>query len=220
MSPAKKGVAKAQTARPKTAKAKTPAAKKAPVQEPPIVSFEKPGAWSDWLASNHASSRGAWLRLFKKGSGIASINYQEALEVALIWGWIDSHKKSYDETSWLQKFSPRGPRSIWSKINREKVLALIAAGKMQPPGLEEVERAKRDGRWEAAYDSQSRATVPDDLAAAFKANPRAAAFFETLNSTNRYAVLFRIHNAKKPETRARRIAQFVEMLARHEKLYP
>jgi uncharacterized protein YdeI (YjbR/CyaY-like superfamily) len=205
----------------KKAAPKKAAAKKTSVgDEPPIVFFEQPGAWSDWLARNHESSRGVWLKMAKKASGIASINYQEALEVALMWGWIDGQKQSHDTTSWLQRFTPRGPKSIWSKINREKALALIAAGKMKPAGLVEVERAKKDGRWEAAYDSQSRAAVPDDLAAALAANPRAAEFFATLNSTNRYAVLFRVHHAKKAETRARRIATFIEMLARHEKLYP
>jgi len=188
--------------------------------EIPIASFAQPRAWADWLASKHASSRGVWLKLAKKASGIESITYAEALEEALAWGWIDSQKVAFDDTAWLQKFTPRGPKSIWSKINREKALALIAAGKMKPSGLAEVERAQRDGRWEAAYDSQSRMAVPEDLAAALTANPHAADFFATLNSANRYAVLFRIHTAKKPETRARRIAQFVKMLARHEKLHP
>jgi uncharacterized protein YdeI (YjbR/CyaY-like superfamily) len=205
----------------KKAAPKKVAAKKAEAgDEMPIVFFERPEAWSKWLDKNHASSRGVWLRMAKKDSGIASINYQEALEVALIWGWIDGQKQSHDDTSWLQKFTPRGPRSIWSKINREKALALIASGRMKPPGLEQVERAKKDGRWEAAYDSPSRSTVPDDLTAALAANPRAAEFFATLNSANRYAILFRVHHAKKAETRARRIASFVEMLARHEKLHP
>ena len=194
--------------------------KPTPTGELPIVSFAQPSAWSDWLASHHAASRGAWLKLAKKASGVASITYPEALEVALAWGWIDGQKKSHDALSWLQKFTPRGPRSMWSKINREKALALIAAGGMKPPGLAEVERAKRDGRWEAAYDSPSRATVPEDLSAALAANARAAAFFATLDSGNRYAVLFRIQAAKKAETRAMRIARFVEMLARHEKLHP
>jgi uncharacterized protein YdeI (YjbR/CyaY-like superfamily) len=215
MSPTKK------TATKKTAaKTKPPETKTAPVEEIPIISFAQPRAWAAWLASNHASSRGVWLKLAKKASGIESINYAEALEVALAWGWIDGQKRSLDDTSWLQKFTPRGPKSIWSKINREKALALIASGEMKPPGLEQVERAKRDGRWEAAYDSPSRATVPEDLAAALTANARAAAFFATLDSANRYAVLWRIHTAKKAETRARRISQFVEMLARHEKLHP
>jgi len=195
-------------------------AKKPPVGELPIIAFAKPSAWADWLASNHASSRGLWLKLAKKASGVESVTYAEALEVALAWGWIDGQKRSHDESAWLQKFTPRGPKSLWSKINRDKALALIAAGEMKPSGLAEVERAKRDGRWEAAYDSPSKATVPDDLAAALSANARAAAFFSTLDATNRYAMLFRIHNVKKAETRTRRIAQFVEMLARHEKLHP
>ncbi|WP_224249238.1 YdeI/OmpD-associated family protein [Hyalangium gracile] len=202
----------------RTPKAKTASPEKAP-SEFPIVFFEEPREWSAWLSKNHASSRGVWLKMAKKASGIASITYQEAVESALVWGWIDGQAKRNDDTTWIQKFTPRGPRSIWSKINREKALALIAAGKMKPPGLEQVERAKQDGRWEAAYDSPSRATVPEDLSAALAANPRAAEFFATLTGSNRYAILFRVHNAKKAETRARRIAQFVEMLARHEKLH-
>nr|AYM53616.1 hypothetical protein [Archangium violaceum] len=217
MSPTKKAAPKKAAAK---KAAKTPATKAAPAEEPPIIPFAKPRDWADWLARNHASSRGLWVKLAKKDSGIESITYAQALEVALAWGWIDGLKRSFDDTSWIQKFTPRGPRSIWSKINRDKALALIEAGEMKPPGLEQVERAKQDGRWEAAYDSQSRATVPEDLTAALAANPRAAAFFATLNSANRYAVLFRIHTAKKAETRAKRIAQFVEMLARNEKLHP
>jgi uncharacterized protein YdeI (YjbR/CyaY-like superfamily) len=223
MSPTKKAATKKAKTPAKAkppAKAKTPAKAKPPAEEMPIIAFAKPRDWADWLASHHASSRGVWMKLAKKDSGIASVTYAEALEVALAWGWIDGQKNSYDATAWLQKFTPRGPKSIWSKINRDKALALIAAGEMKPPGLEQIERAKQDGRWEAAYDSPSRATVPEDLSAALAANPRAAAFFSTLNATNRYAVLFRIHTAKKAETRARRIAQFVEMLGRHEKLYP
>lgn len=222
MSPTKKAATKktaTKTAKTPAAK-KTPATKKTPVGEIPIIAFATPRDWADWLASNHAASRGLWLKLAKKGSGVESVTYPQALEVALAWGWIDGQKDSFDDTAWLQKFTPRGPRSIWSKINRDKALALIEAGEMKPPGLEQVERAKQDGRWEAAYDSPSRAAVPEDLSAALAANPRAAAFFSTLDSTNRYAVLFRIHTAKKAETRARRISQFVEMLARHEKLYP
>lgn len=197
-----------------------PAPETAASRETPIVSFASRRAWATWLAANHASSRGVWLRLARKRSGAASVTYEEALEVALAWGWIDGQKKRLDAGSWLQKFTPRGPRSLWSRANREKALALIAAGEMKPPGLAEVERAKRDGRWERAYDSPSRATVPDDLAAALAGNPRAAAFFATLDSRNRYAVLFRVQTAKRAETRARRIAQLVQMLARHEKLYP
>jgi uncharacterized protein YdeI (YjbR/CyaY-like superfamily) len=190
------------------------------MKEGPILLFADGRAWSHWLASHYASSRGVWLKIAKKGANSESVSYAKALEVALIWGWIDGQKGKLDDAWWLQKFTPRGPRSIWSKINREKVVALIEAGKMKPPGLAEVERAKRDGRWEAAYASQSRATVPPDLAKALAANPRAARFFETLESRNRYAVLFRVHTAKKAETRAMRIEKFVAMLSRHEKLHP
>jgi uncharacterized protein YdeI (YjbR/CyaY-like superfamily) len=184
------------------------------------LSFADAGSWATWLAAEHGSSRGVWLKIAKRGAGEHSVTYAEAVEVSLAWGWIDGQKRPFDEAWWLQSFTPRGPRSIWSRINREKALALIAAGKMKPPGLAAVERAKGNGRWEAAYESQSRATVPPDLAAALKANPRAARFFETLESYNRYAVLFRIHAAKKPETRVKRIEQFVAMLARHEKVHP
>lgn len=224
MSPTKKTAAKKAAPRkaaPKTAPAvKKAAPKKAPAGELPMMAFEHPRAWADWLAANHASSNGVWMKLAKKGSGIASVTYPEALDVALAWGWIDGQKGRYDDTAWLQKFTPRGARSIWSKVNREKALALIASGGMKPPGLAQVERAKQDGRWDAAYDSPSRATVPDDLAAALAANARAAGFFSTLNSANRYAILWRIQTVKKAETRARNIAKFVEMLARHEKLHP
>ena len=146
----------------------------APIDALPVLSFADARAWSRWLASHHASSRGVWLKIAKKGSKSESVTYAEALEVALIWGWIDGQKGKLDDAWWLQRFTPRGPKSIWSKTNREKAVALIEAGKMKPPGLAEVERAKRDGRWEAAYDSQSRATVPPDLAKALAANPRAA----------------------------------------------
>jgi uncharacterized protein YdeI (YjbR/CyaY-like superfamily) len=186
----------------------------------PILPFEDGQAWAAWLASHHATAPGVWLKIGKKGSGRPSVTYPEAVEVALSWGWIDGQKKPVDAAWWLQKFTRRGPRSIWSRVNREKAVALIEAGAMKAPGLEEVERAKRDGRWEAAYESQSRATVPPDLAAALAANARAARFFETLEAHNRYAVLFRVHAAKKPETRAMRIEKFVAMLARHEKLHP
>ena len=191
-----------------------------PAEEPEVVSFADASAWSRWLASHHGSSRGVWLKIAKKGSTSASVTYAGALEVALTWGWIDGQKGKLDDAWWLQRFTPRGPKSIWSKVNRDKAVALIDTGKMQPAGLSEVDRAKKDGRWEAAYDSQSRATVPLDLAAALAANPRAAAFFNTLESYNRYAILFRIHTAKKPATRAARIDKFVTMRAKHEKIHP
>ncbi|MFT3764588.1 MAG: YdeI/OmpD-associated family protein [Minicystis sp.] len=210
--------AKKTTAK-KSASKKT-AKKVAVTAEAPIVSFDGPRAWSDWLATNHATSRGVWLRLAKKDAGVASITYPEAVDGALAWGWIDGQKQRGDEASWLQKFTPRGARSVWSKINRDKALALIEAGTMRPPGLAEVERARKDGRWDAAYDPPSRAVVPDDLAAAIAANARAAAFFAQLDAANRYAVLWRVHNAKKAETRQKRITQFVEMMARGEKLHP
>ena len=188
--------------------------------ELPTLSFATARAFSGWLAENHASSRGIWLRLARKSSGTPSITYAEAVDVALAWGWIDGQKKRGDETSWLQKFTPRRAKSVWSKINREKALKLIEAGAMQPAGLAEVERAKQDGRWDVAYDSPSRATVPDDLQAALAKNARAAAFFLTLDARNRYAVLWRVATAKKAETRQKRIAALVAMLARGEKLHP
>jgi uncharacterized protein YdeI (YjbR/CyaY-like superfamily) len=193
---------------------------KPPRAELPIQLFEHQDAWAAWLEQNHATSPGVWLRHAKKESGLASVSYSEALDVALCYGWIDGQKKSYDATSWIQKWTPRGKKSIWSKINREKALKLIERNQMRPPGLAEVERAKLDGRWEAAYESSSNATVPDDLQAALDANAEASAFFSTLNRTNRYAILFRIQTAKKAETREKRIREFIGMLERHEKLYP
>jgi uncharacterized protein YdeI (YjbR/CyaY-like superfamily) len=177
-------------------------------------------AWRDWLDAHHRASRGVWLRLAKSGSGVTSVAYAEALEVALCYGWIDGQKRRGDDRTWLQKFTPRAPRSLWSKRNRETALALIAKGAMQAAGLAEVERARQDGRWDAAYDGPAGATVPADLQAALAADARAQEFFATLDSRNRYAVLFRVHNAKKPETRAKRIREYVEMLARGETLYP
>lgn len=188
--------------------------------ELPTLSFATPRAFSDWLADSHVSSRGIWLRLAKKASGTVSITYAEAVEVALMWGWIDGQKQRADEVSWLQKFTPRGAKSVWSKINREKALKLIETGAMQPAGLTQVERAKQDGRWDLAYDPPSRATVPADLQAALADNARAAAFFLTLNARSRYAVLWRVQTAKKVETRQKRIADLVALLARGEKVHP
>ncbi|MEP7339151.1 MAG: YdeI/OmpD-associated family protein [Acidobacteriota bacterium] len=188
--------------------------------EIPVILFAKPKNWEAWLKANHAESKGLWLRLAKKNSGIESINYAEALDVALCYGWIDGQKKSYDDATWLQKFTPRGAKSIWSKINREKVEALIESKRMKPAGLKAIESAKQDGRWDAAYDSQSKATVPEDFQAALDQNAKAKAFFATLKSVNRYAILFRIQTAKKAETRAKRIRQFIEMLEKHETIHP
>lgn len=186
----------------------------------PIIAFASSQAWEKWLAEQHASAPGLWLKMAKKGSGIESITYPEAVDVALCYGWIDGQKNSFDDPYWLQKFTPRRPRSKWSKVNRDKVAALVEQGRMQPAGLVEVERAKADGRWDAAYDSSRTATVPADLQAALDGNAEAREFFATLNSANRYVILYRVQDAKRPETRARRIAAFVEMLARHEKPIP
>jgi len=186
----------------------------------PVTPFESQDAWRAWLDDNHTASAGVWLQLAKKATGIPSITYDEALEVALCYGWIDGQKKGYDNEWWLQKFTPRGAKSIWSKINCQKAEALIERGQMQPAGLKAVESAKADGRWEAAYDGQRTATIPDDFQAALDQNEAAKAFFGTLNSANRYAILFRITTAKKAETRAKRITDLIGMLERHEKLYP
>lgn len=192
---------------------------KAPAPELPIILFDDQAAWAAWLDEHHAESPGVWMRLAKKGAPYTSVSYAEALDVALCYGWIDSQKKTFDEHSFLQKFGPRGARSIWSKVNREKVHALTEAGRMKQAGIRAVESARADGRWDAAYDPASTATVPDDLQAALDANPKAKEFFATLNGANRYAILFRVQTAKKPETRAKRIATLVEMLERNEKIH-
>jgi uncharacterized protein YdeI (YjbR/CyaY-like superfamily) len=176
--------------------------------------------WEAWLADHHASATGALVLITKQGKGAPALSYAEALDIALAWGWIDGQKRAHDDRAWLQRFSPRRPRSAWSKINCDKAEALIRAGKMQPPGLREVERARQDGRWAAAYDSPRTAQIPDDLARALAGSKAAAAFFETLDGANRYAILYRVQTAKKPETRAARIARFVAMLANHETLHP
>ena len=176
--------------------------------------------WEAWLARNGSASSGVWLRLAKKGAEGPTVSYAEAVESALCFGWIDGRKRAESEHYWLQRFTPRTARSIWSRINRAKAEALVAAGQMRPAGLLEIDRAKRDGRWDAAYPSASNAVVPDDLQAALDANKKAKAFFATIDGRNRYAVLFRIQNSKKHETRARKIARFVEMLAKGEKLHP
>jgi uncharacterized protein YdeI (YjbR/CyaY-like superfamily) len=188
--------------------------------ELPILSIESKRKWSGWLAKEHARSSGVWLKIARKDAGIASVSYEEALDVALCYGWIDGQKKGFDDQYWLQKFTPRGPKSIWSKINTEKAERLIASGEMQPAGLKAIELARQDGRWEKAYAGQKTISVPEDFQAALDKNKKAKAFFGTLNSVNRYAILFRIQNAKKPETRARKIQQFVEMLERGEKIHP
>lgn len=186
----------------------------------PIVLCASRGVWEEWLEERHAASDGVWLKIAKKGSGIESVTFAEALDVALCYGWIDSQADKFDGDYWLQRFTPRRPRSKWSRVNREKVARLIEEGRMKPAGLREVERARADGRWDAAYEPPSAATVPDDLRVAMEQNEGAREFFEKLDKTNRYAILYRIQDAKKPETRARRIARYVAMLAEGEKLYP
>jgi uncharacterized protein YdeI (YjbR/CyaY-like superfamily) len=191
-----------------------------PTDALPVMSFESTDAWDAWLAAHHAGSPGLWLKIAKKGAAGTTISYSEALDVALCHGWIDGQKGRHDDDYWLQRFTPRKPGSNWSKINTERAAALIAAGRMSPAGLREVERAQADGRWERAYQSQSRITVPEDLARALAANPRAREFFDTLDGANRYAVLYRIASAKRPETRAKRIGTFVAMLSEHKKIHP
>ena len=184
------------------------------------MAFESAEAWDVWLSAHHADSPGLWLKIAKKGSAGQSISYSDALDVALCHGWIDGQKGRHDDDYWLQRFTPRKPGGNWSKINTERAAALIAAGRMTPAGLREVEQAQADGRWERAYQSQSRITVPDDLADALAANPRAREFFATLDSANRYAILYRVTSAKRPETRAKRIDTFVAMLSEHKKIHP
>ncbi len=200
--------------------AKTGPAKIGKAQDPGRVRlFSSQKTWAAWLEKNHRKSEGLWLRLAKKDSGVQSVSYREALEVALCHGWIDGQKKAESERSWLQRFLPRAPRSVWSKINREKALDLIARGKMKAAGLEAIDSAKKHGRWESAYDSPRGAEVPEDLQAALDANARARDFFQSLDRGNRYAVLFRIRTVKKAATRATKIRQFVEMLERNERIH-
>jgi uncharacterized protein YdeI (YjbR/CyaY-like superfamily) len=194
--------------------------KRAATNDLPILLFTRQKGWAAWLGANHVRAPGVWLRIAKKGAGLESVSYDEALEVALCYGWIDGQKRSYDESSWLQRFTRRGAKSVWSKINRAKAEDLIERGKMKPAGLEAVVSAKKDGRWDAAYDSQRGATVPPDFQAALDANSKARLFFSTLDSINRYAILYRLQTAKQAETRAKRIAKFIGMLEKREKIHP
>lgn len=212
-----------------TARAKLPASetKRASTSKPASPSvpletqaFAAPHDFDQWLSVRHAESPGIWLAIAKKASGKRSITYAEALDVALAWGWIDGQKAAKDDAEWLQRFTPRRPKSLWSKVNCQKAEAMLAEGRMHPSGLAAVLAAKADGRWDAAYDSPARATVPEDLAAALEATPRAAAFFAALDATNRYAVLHRVLTAKRAETRAARVHALVELLARGEAPYP
>jgi uncharacterized protein YdeI (YjbR/CyaY-like superfamily) len=187
--------------------------------ELPILQFDSQGDWAAWLERYHDRSQGAWLKLAKKASGAATVNHAEALEEALCYGWIDGQSVRFDETFYLIRFTPRRARSKWSQINRTKAELLIKQRRMRPPGLTQVQAAKDDGRWEAAYPPASGASVPDDLQRALDENPEAKAFFQTLTGASRYGILYRLHDAKRPETRARRIADYVAMLAEHRTLH-
>jgi len=186
----------------------------------PTVFFASGADWEQWLEDNHAASDGVWIRMAKKDSGIDSVRYPQVLDSALCFGWIDGRREALDERHFLQRFTPRRARSRWSRINREKVERLIADGKVRPAGLSEVERAQADGRWEAAYESQKTIAVPEDLRRELDSRPQAKAFFAELTSQNRYAILYRLQDARRPQTRARRLAKFVAMLEAGEKLYP
>jgi len=186
----------------------------------PARLFKSKLNWGSWLEKNHHNSSGVWLRLAKKNSGLRSVTYQEAVGVALCYGWIDGQKRPEDEQTWLQRFVPRSPKSIWSKMNCEKAGSLMASGDMKAAGLAAIESAKKDGRWDAAYDSPSKAEVTEDFQSALDRNPTARSFFATLDRHNRYAVLWRIQMVKKAETRARKIQQFIEMLKKGNKIHP
>lgn len=182
--------------------------------------FEDQFAFEKWLELNHSSSPGIWLQIAKKGSRIESITYDQAVESGLCYGWIDSQKEKLDDKSWIQRFTPRGPKSIWSKINKDRAEALIEAGRMKPSGLKAIDAAKKNGEWDKAYEPQSNATIPEDFALELERNADAKAFYETLDRQNKYAISFRIHTAKKQETRVKRIQEFIMMLQNGEKIYP
>ncbi|QGZ59802.1 YdeI/OmpD-associated family protein [Paraburkholderia acidiphila] len=186
----------------------------------PRLTFLDQSEWENWLTQNGGTSSGVWLRLAKKGAGQSTLTYEQALESALCHGWIDGQKQTESEEYWLQRFTRRSAKSIWSRLNKDRAEALIAAGRMHPSGMREIDKAKADGRWEAAYPSASHSVVPDDLQAALDSNPEASAFFATLNGRNRYAILFRLQNAKKPATRTRKIEEFIGMLNRGETIHP
>lgn len=184
-----------------------------------IQSFATPAQFKTWLKKYHLTSPGIWLRFFKKASGVKTIVYAEALDEALCYGWIDSQVKSYDTESYIQRFTPRRPKSMWSKKNREHVARLIQEKRMQPDGQREIDAAKADGRWDQAYDSPKNTVIPDDLLQALARNKQAGVFFKTLNKSNVYAIVWRLQTAKKAETRARRLEAMVDMLARKEAIH-
>ncbi len=185
----------------------------------PILPFADQAAWEAWLAREHATSAGLWLKIARQGAAHPSVTYGEAVDSALCYGWIDGQKAAYDEAFWLQRFTPRRPRSRWSRRNRDRALALIEAGRMKPAGRRAIEQAQKDGRWAAAYASQATADVPEDLQRRLDENPEARAFFASLDSRNRYAILYRIEAARRPATRARRIETFIAMLQARQTLY-
>lgn len=188
-------------------------------KELPILSFKTQSEFSEWLEKHHAISDGIWIQLFKKHSGVESITYAQAVEESLCYGWIDSLAKKYDEKSYIQKFTPRRTKSMWSKINIGHIERLIKEGRMKESGLKEVERAKTDGRWQKAYDSSTTMQMPEDFIKEVNKDKKAKEFFQELNKSNKFAIAFQLHNAKKPETRQRRLLKFVEMMKRGEKLY-
>ena len=214
---AAKTTPRARPAAPKRVKAKKKKAKPAPAE--PTRTFRTRKEFAAWLEKNHARSTGIWARIARKGGGLKSMTYQEGLEVALCYGWIDALKRPENETAWLQRFVPRRPKSLWSRINREKALALVERGEMRAAGQAEIERAQQDGRWDAAYDSPSRATVPAELETELAKRPRAKKFFESLDRINRYAVTWRIQTATNPVTRARRVEKLVDMLEKGQTIH-
>jgi uncharacterized protein YdeI (YjbR/CyaY-like superfamily) len=186
----------------------------------PIIAFASAEPFDDWVGAQAPGCSGLWLKLAKKGSGVVSVSRAQAVEVALCHGWIDGQLNPYNSNYWLIRFTPRLPRSKWSEINRQTVGRLMEAGRMLPAGLAQVEAAQRDGRWDAAYPPQSQAKVPPDFQAALDLNPAASDFFSRLTAANRFAVLFRIHDASTPAIREQRIAKFVAMLVRQEVFHP
>lgn len=191
-----------------------------PRDDLPVLGFADAVAWESWLAEQHATAPGIWLKIIKNGARGPGISYSEALDVAMCYGWIDGQKGRLDDEYWLQRFTPRKPGSRWSKINTERADRLTEAGRMRPAGLREMEAARADGRWQAAYHGQRTMDIPDDLQQELDRNDAARQFFATLSGANRYAILYRIGDAKRPETRARRIAKYVAMLAAHETIHP
>jgi len=187
--------------------------------EPEILSFKTAMQFEKWLSKSHSTHKGMWLRFFKKDSGVKAMTYEEAINEALCYGWIDGQADKYDEQSWLQKFTPRRPKSIWSQRNKDRVKLLVKEGKMKLAGMAEVDKAKADGRWDKAYAPPSKMKIPDDFLKALAKNKKAKAFFGTLNKTNTFAIAFRLHTAKKEETRQRRMKNIISMLARSEKFY-